>query len=789
MTPPEQGDHSPDREPIGVLIVDDAPLWRQALRADLERQPDIAVVGEAADGRQAVQLARRLLPDVVLMDLSMPVMGGVEATRLISQDLPGVRVLVLTQLEEDEDVVAALRAGAVGYLLKDVRPDDLISGVRRVARGEVVFSPRLAGLVLAELRNPTRERPAPVLTPGEQAVLRLLGGGAGESEIAGRCDLTVAAVRVELRNISFKLAQAMQPKLERHRTSSAGETVRRSTGQLPPLPRDFSGAARYWTILVVLLLLAGLLGLGAVGGQLDRINSAMLGRIQSTGGTGTVHAMRTVGLLGSLWAVGAIRWVVIGGLVLYRRWQHLVAFLASILVVGFVVAITTTGKAPVAGVVVPPALAGNLGPAGSVAGLAASLVGVGYGLVPRGRLRRVFFGAAAAVVLALALAEMRLGHASPSGVVAAVIIGIGIPLLAFRLIAPEAIFPVSYQRGQRAWLDVKGPRRDAIVRALADQLGITVLDVLPFSSVGAAGSTPIKLRVKGTPDVDLFGKLYATSHMYSDRWYKLGRMVMYGSLEDEKPFSSVRRLTEYEDYILRYLQDYGIPSAEPYGVVELTPEREYLIVTEFLDGSTEILDPELSIDRDTAASALAIVRSLWDAGLAHRDIKPSNLLVRENKVYLIDAAFCEVRPTPWRQAVDLANMMLVLGLRLDPVIVYAEAERIFSAKEIGEAFAATHSVTMPAQLRSELKNLQLKNGAKKKKKKIGEHGTEATRPGARATRSPDLVDVFRRMAPARDPIPIQRWSVRRVAVTAALLAAAGAATAMTWTTLRGLGLA
>jgi tRNA A-37 threonylcarbamoyl transferase component Bud32 len=218
---------------------------------------------------------------------------------------------------------------------------------------------------------------------------------------------------------------------------------------------------------------------------------------------------------------------------------------------------------------------------------------------------------------------------------------------------------------------------------------MTVLEVLPFSSVGAAGSTPINLTVKGTPNVELFGKLYSTSHMRSDRWYKLGRMVMYGSLEDERPFNSVRRLTEYEDYILRYLQDYGIPSAGPYGVVELMPEREYLIVTEFLEGSREILDPEVSIDRETAASGLSIVRSLWKAGLAHRDIKPSNLLVRENRAYLIDAAFCEVRPTSWRQAVDLANMMLVLGLRLDPEIVYQEAVRTFSEKEIGEAFAAT----------------------------------------------------------------------------------------------------
>lgn len=780
---PDAGQRSPGQEPIGVLIVDDAPLWRQALRGDLESQPDIAVVGEAEDGLQAVELASQLLPDVVLMDLSMPVMGGIEATSQISGALPAIRVLVLTQLGAGEDVIAALRAGAVGYLLKDVSADDLISGVRRVARGEVVFSPQLAGLVLSELANPTRERPAPVLTPKEQEVLRLLGGGASEAEIADRCALTVSAVRIELRNVSFKLAQATRPKLDRSCASSFGEPVRRSSGQLPPLPRDFSGAARFWTVLVVLLVLAGLLGLGAVGGQLDRINESALRRIQGTGGHGTVATMRALGLLGSHWAIGVTRWVVIGVLVWYRRWQHLAAFLASMLVVGWVVVITTTGAVPVGGVVVPPALAGNLGPAGTVAGLAASLVGVGYGLAPKGRLRRVVFGAGSLLVLALALAEMRLGHASPSGVAAAVIIGIGIPLLAFRMIAPEAIFPVSYLRGQRAWLDVEGPRRNAIIRALRDQLGLTVLDVLPFTSVGAAGSTPIRLKVKGmqgAPDADLFGKLYSTTHMRSDRWYKLGRMVMYGALEDEKPFNSVRRLTEYEDYILRYLQDHGIPSAEPYGVVELTPEREYLIVTEFLEGSAEILDARISIDSELAASGLSIVRSLWDAGLAHRDIKPSNLLVRDDRVYLIDAAFCEVRPTPWRQAVDLANMMLVLALRLDPEIVYSEAVRIFSAQEIAEAFAATHSVTMPTQLRRELRSRQRGGAAE------SGAGEGAAVVGDRPA---DLVEVFRRMAPAMDSIGIQRWSVRRVAVTAGLFAAASLASVMAWTTLLGLGLA
>ena len=139
---------------------------------------------------------------------------------------------------------------------------------------------------------------------------------------------------------------------------------------------------------------------------------------------------------------------------------------------------------------------------------------------------------------------------------------------------------------------------------------------------------------------------------------------MYGRLEDEKAFNTVRRLVQYEDYMLRVMRDAGIPVPRPYGFVEITPEREYMLVTEFLDGGQEIGDVESTtalIDQ-----GLRIVRQLWEAGLAHRDIKPANMLVRDGRSALIDSAFGELRPRPWRQAVDLANMMLVLALRTEP---------------------------------------------------------------------------------------------------------------------------
>jgi tRNA A-37 threonylcarbamoyl transferase component Bud32 len=246
----------------------------------------------------------------------------------------------------------------------------------------------------------------------------------------------------------------------------------------------------------------------------------------------------------------------------------------------------------------------------------------------------------------------------------------------------------------------------------------------------------------------VFAKLYAMNHVRADRWYKLGRTVLYGRLEDETPFQSVRRLVEYEDYAARLLRDVGIPTAQSFGIVEMTPEREYLLITEFFDGAEEIGDAE--VDDDIIDQGLRIVRRLWDAGLAHRDIKPANLLVQDGRVRLIDVFFVQVRPSPWRQAVDLANMMLVLAVRSDARRVYDRALRYFTPDEIAEAFAAARGVASPTQLRTVMK------------------------------RDPrNLLTQFREMAPARRPISLQRWNFRRVLLTLALLAGALVALSLT----------
>jgi tRNA A-37 threonylcarbamoyl transferase component Bud32 len=288
-------------------------------------------------------------------------------------------------------------------------------------------------------------------------------------------------------------------------------------------------------------------------------------------------------------------------------------------------------------------------------------------------------------------------------------------------------------------------------------LGIDVSDIEPEGLSESAGSTPMRLTLAGDESKFLFGKLYARSHLRSDRWYKLSRTLLYGRLEDEAHFENVRRLVEYEDYLLRLMRNAGIRSPAPVGIAVITPEREYLIVTEFLQDAVEIGDAE--VGRGIIDSALLLVRSLWDHGLAHRDIKPSNIMIREEQAFAIDVAFGEVRPSPWREAIDLANMMLVLALGSTPDLVFSRALEFFSEDEIAEAFAASRSITIPGQLRRELK-----------------------------ADGRDLVGDFRNLAPPLVKVSIQRWSLRRVALAIWVLLLIGAGVALGFSNLEGLGL-
>ena len=290
-------------------------------------------------------------------------------------------------------------------------------------------------------------------------------------------------------------------------------------------------------------------------------------------------------------------------------------------------------------------------------------------------------------------ARLYLGVDHPFDAITGVALGVALPLLAFRYFAPSEIVPVSYRGGKNAHLDITGRRGDAVRRAVEEQLGATVLDVRPVGLAGSSGSTPLRLRLAGDPDTFVFGKLYAMNHVRSDRWYKAGRTILYGRLEDEAPFQTVRRLVQYEDYALRLIRDAGVPTAAPLGIVELTPEREYMLVTEFIDGAVEIGDAE--VDDQIIDEGLTLVRRLWDAGLAHRDIKPANLLVGGRAP---GADRRRVRAGP-AVAVAAGGRPRQHDARPRGADrrrrVYGRALTYFSPDEVAEAFAATRGISSP----------------------------------------------------------------------------------------------
>jgi tRNA A-37 threonylcarbamoyl transferase component Bud32/membrane-associated phospholipid phosphatase len=521
---------------------------------------------------------------------------------------------------------------------------------------------------------------------------------------------------------------------------------RRPTGAPPPLPRHLENTGVGWLVaaiaLIALSLLVFTVGRYGRGVAFSVADSWMLERLAALRTPELERVMLAVSaLLGTIWTVKVLAWMTLVVVVVSKRFRHLLVGLISVQVVTLATMVLSAAirRPRPFGVGIEGSWAGWAMPSRPVAYLSAILVAMLYSLVPKGRWRQAGKWVATGLVALLALARMVLGVDAPSDVLVGAVIGVTIPLLAFRWFAPSEVFPVSYHRGRSAHLDVGGTRGEAIRRALQDQLGLVVEEVKPFGLAGSAGSTPLRIKLKGDPDTVLFGKLYARSHMRSDRWYKLGRELLYGRLEDEKPFNAVRRLVQQEDYALHKLHLAGLPTPRPYGFVELTPDREYLLVTEFFDGATELGDAE--VDQSVIDSGLSIIRKLWDAGLAHRDIKPANLLVRDGRMLLIDVAFAESRPSPWRQAVDLANMLLCLALRSDPTLVYERALRQFTVQEITEAFAATRGLTMPSQLRHLLR----------------EQGR-------------DLHEEFLDLLPTRSrPISIQRWSVRRVGLALLVL--------------------
>jgi two-component system, NarL family, response regulator LiaR len=187
---------------IRILIADDHAIVRQGLRMFLGLDPDLELVGEAANGKEAIELARNLKPDVVLMDLVMPELDGIAATEIIRRKFPDVEVIALTSVLEDKSVVGAVRAGAIGYLLKDTNAEDLCRSIKAAAAGQVQLSPQAADRLTREIRTP--EHPQK-LTDREVEVLRLLAEGKANKEIAASLFISETTVKTHVSNILLKL--------------------------------------------------------------------------------------------------------------------------------------------------------------------------------------------------------------------------------------------------------------------------------------------------------------------------------------------------------------------------------------------------------------------------------------------------------------------------------------------------------------------------------------------------------------------------------------------------------
>ena len=197
---------------VRVGVVDDQPLIRTGLRTLIDHAADLELVGEAADGEEGIELARRQRPDVVLMDIRMPVLDGIEATRQITADadLAGVRVVMLTTFDVDDYVHAAIRAGASGFLLKDAAPEDVLDAIRVVARGDALLAPSVTRRLIEELAaRPDADRAAPpqldILTAREREVLALVGRGLSNAEIGARLYVSPATAKTHVSHVMTKL--------------------------------------------------------------------------------------------------------------------------------------------------------------------------------------------------------------------------------------------------------------------------------------------------------------------------------------------------------------------------------------------------------------------------------------------------------------------------------------------------------------------------------------------------------------------------------------------------------
>ena len=431
---------------------------------------------------------------------------------------------------------------------------------------------------------------------------------------------------------------------------------------------------------------------------------------------------------------------VVAGLVVFRRFRRLAVFGLSLLVVQLLASrLQHLMAAPRPFGVQPLARWEGYGdPSLPVAHLAIVLLGVVYGFVPDGRRRRIALFASIVVVAAVAASGVVLGIEYPSYGLASFGLAYLLGIAGYRLACPDATFPVRYGGGRSAHLALDDERVATIEGTLAEQMGLRVLDVEPFGLGESGGSTPMRILVDSERPIWLFGKLYAEQHLRADRLYKIGRSLLYGRLEDEFGFSSVRRLVQNEDYYLRVFRDVGAPVIDSYGFVELVPEREFLLVMEFADDAVELGHVDPPFPDDLIDGGLELIRLQWDNGIAHRDIKPANLLVQRGRtaggrLRVRGAAAQLVAPgggPGQHDAVPGPGPGRSLRLRAGPPAVQSGGHR-----RVVRRHPQRHDPDAAAAL-------------------LDEDGR-------------DLVEEFRRLAPRRTRVPIQRLSLRRVGAIAA----------------------
>jgi len=391
---------------------------------------------------------------------------------------------------------------------------------------------------------------------------------------------------------------------------------RRPSGEPPPLPHDLGRTGRFALFVLgyMLSVLIGILLFNPLQGFVERIDTAQLRFIARFRTGWLTSLMAFINGFTNRWTIRALRWGTLLVLIVVRRWRHLFVLLGTLIaleVIAFQLSLVSTRVRPLGVQIIGPWNGFSM-PSRPLAGLAVSLIGIVYSLIVAGRPRYIAKWAVGVVLLIVIVARLYLAVDQPTSAVYGAVLGVAVGLIAFRWFCPNDIFPVTYRRGKSAHLDVGGVRGAAIVRAVSDQLGLDVVDIKPVGLEGSGGSTPVRLRVRsGDEEQYVFAKLYAKTHVRADRWYKLGRTILYGALEDETPFQSVRRFVEYEDYTLRLLADAGMPCPRPYGIVEITPEREYMIVMEFFEGAVEIGEAE--IDGSVIDQGLSLIQEMWSA--------------------------------------------------------------------------------------------------------------------------------------------------------------------------------